>query len=74
MPNPRAMRRPYTVQVNGRAVAAQSAAYNAATHSVTLDLGAGALRFGDSVAVTWGGVLDAQGRAVTGQSGALVAR
>ena len=63
----------YTAYVNGHAVAVQSAAYNTVTHGVTLDLGPGALRLGDSVAISWS-VLDAQGRAVAGQSGAVVAR
>lgn len=63
----------YQVTVNGHAVAVQSLAYNAATHTVTLGLGEAVLGHGDAVAVAWDNILDTQGRVVAGQA-ALSAR
>jgi hypothetical protein len=64
----------YAVAVNGRAVAVESAAYDASTHSVTLGLADGSLRTGDRATAAWSGVLDASGKSLSGQSGAVTVR
>ncbi|HEY0072655.1 MAG TPA: Ig-like domain-containing protein, partial [Abditibacteriaceae bacterium] len=64
----------YRVSVNNQEVPLNSARYDAATNRVTLQLPTNALRSGDQVVAFWQGLLDEQGRAVTGQTEVLVAR
>ncbi len=58
----------YSVAVNGRSVAIESAAYNARTNSVVLSLTPGALRTGNAVVVHWTGVQDAAGKTTSGST------
>ena len=64
----------YTVTVNGKAVAVESAGYNANNHGVALGLADGALQAGDKVVVTFTGLSDAAGQAVSGQTATLTAQ
>lgn len=63
----------YAVQVDGRSVTIESAAYDARTMSVTLGLAQGALKSGDKVTVQWSALLDAAGKLSTGQAGPITA-
>ena len=58
----------YAVQVNGRSVVVESAAYDAGQRVVTLGLGEGSLHRGDKVVVAWYGLLDAQGNPLNGEA------
>ena len=58
----------YTVEVNGRAVPAQSASYNARNFGVTLSLAEGTLHSGDKVTVRWSGLRDGQGNSIAGST------
>ena len=49
----------FTITIDGRPIAAQSATYNAATHTVTLAVAAHSLVANSPVKVTWSGLLDA---------------
>jgi|GEM_PF-5601370 len=64
----------YTVLVNGRTVAVESAAYDAARNSVVLALPIGSFHPGDKVLVKWSDLADAQGRSGAGQAGPLTVR
>jgi hypothetical protein len=64
----------FSAKVNGRAVNVESAIYNEANYSVTLQLPANSLHVGDQVVVAWSNLRDAQGRLLTGQTDPLVAR
>ena len=58
----------YTVTVNGQSVTAESAGYNASNHTVSLGLAEGALHNGDAITVSWTGLQDSAGQAVTGSA------
>jgi hypothetical protein len=64
----------YRVQVNGTAVAVESAAYDMSTNTVTLGLPQGALKSGDQVVVEWSDLSDTRGNRLSGQSGTLIAQ
>ena len=63
----------YVVQVNDQPVAA-TALYNVGSSTVALTLPSGSLRSGDRVVVFWQDLLDAAGKAVSGQTGSLMVR
>ena len=64
----------YAVQVNGKAVAVESATYSAASKTVTLELPSTALNAGDEISVTVSGLQDNAGAPFTIQSAQTVAR
>jgi len=64
----------YTVKVNGVTVVIERASYTGSTQAVTLGLPQGTLATGDSVVISWSGLLDTRGKSVTGQSGLLTVR
>lgn len=61
----------YAVLVSGNLVAAESALYNASTHTVLLSLPDGCLQSGAGVVVQWSGLLDVAGRSFAGRIGPL---
>jgi archaellum component FlaG (FlaF/FlaG flagellin family) len=67
--DPKSVQQPtsYTVLVNGNAVQLEGATYNAVENSISLALPQGLLQHGDRVSITWTGLLDMEGRQVTGQ-------
>ncbi|MBV9864674.1 MAG: SBBP repeat-containing protein [Abitibacteriaceae bacterium] len=63
----------YTVEVNGKAVAVESASYNASTHAVVLAVSHGTLHSGDQVVVSWSDVADAKGATLPQRSNSIIA-
>ena len=57
----------YAIFVNGHAIVPDNATYTVGQNRVLLVLPAGLLRAGDMVSVAWQGLLDTQGRSVSGQ-------
>jgi Matrixin len=64
----------YQVEVNGIAIAVESASYAVGSSTVTLALPEGTAHVGDQVSVSWDDLLDADGNAFSGQVGPLTAR
>lgn len=61
----------YSVEVNGQAVAIESAVYNAAKHRVVLELAANGMRTGDTINVRWNNLRDSQGQPCFAQVGPI---
>ena len=61
----------YFILVNGKAIAAEKALYNAKTNTVTLVLTDSTMQNGDEIQVSWSGLLDSKGHSVPSDAPAV---